>query len=122
MKGKVDERFDPLISAWNTTPGKVARLTHLCETLGLRREETGDLRYQLLHRTASAIFEAERYCARHAMMLVHSFSRTDASLDDFLRFAAAIGLLVAGKNEVSEARAIGDVELRLVWVSDTPSR
>ena len=122
VEGKVDEPFGQLVSEWNNTPGKATRLTHLCEALGLRRDETGDLRYQLLHRTASAIFEAERYCARHAMMLVHSFSGTDASLDDFLRFAAAMGMSEAGKDAVSEPRTIGDVELRLTWMSDTPSR
>ena len=109
----MDEPFGPLVAEWNTTPGRDTRLTHLCGVLGLRKGETGDLRYQLFHRTASAIFEAERYCARHAMMLVHSFSGTDASLDDFLRFAAAMGMSEAGKDAVSEPRTIGDIELRL---------
>ena len=56
------------------------------------------------------------------MMLVHSFSVTDASLDDLVQFAAAMGMPAAGRNAASEPRTIGDVELRLAWVGDTPSR
>ena len=122
VEGKVEESFGPLISKWNNTPGKDARLRHLCQTLGVRKKQTGDLRYQLFHRTASAIFEAERYCARQAMMLVHSFSETDTSINDFLDFAGAIKMPVAGKDTASEPRRFGEVELRLAWVSDTPSK
>jgi hypothetical protein len=46
----------------------------LCATLGLNTSDVGGLRYQLLHRTASAVYEAQRYRSRRAIMLVHSFS------------------------------------------------
>ena len=44
-----------------------------------------DLRYQLLHRTAAAVFDAQRFAAPHALMLIHSFSEQDAWLDDYTR-------------------------------------
>ena len=39
------------------------------------------------------------------MMLVHSFSVTEALLDDFIRFAAAMGTPVAVKDAGSEPQA-----------------
>jgi hypothetical protein len=89
--------------------------------LGLRVEDAGELRYQLLHRTASAAFEAERYGAEKALMLVHSFSAVDRSLDDYRRFADALGLEGADTNAITTARTIGAVELRLGWVADIPA-
>ena len=41
------------------------------------------IRYQLLHRAASAMVEARRFNAAHAMMLVHSFSPSDEWFDDY---------------------------------------
>lgn len=47
--------------------GGLERLKHLCGILGLSPGEIGSLRYQLIHRTASAIFEARRYCTPKAV-------------------------------------------------------
>jgi hypothetical protein len=121
VEGKVEESFGPVVSEWNVTPGTERRLEHLCSVLGLSRERANPLRYQLVHRTAAALFEAERYRAKNALMLVHSFSTADASLQDFLAFAEAAGMPVGGKNQISPERRIGDVNLRLGWVADNPS-
>ena len=57
VEGKVDEPFGELVSIWNDhRPGKERRLEALCVSLGLRVADVGDIRYQLLHRTASAIY------------------------------------------------------------------
>ncbi len=55
-------------------------------------------------------------------MRAHSFSRTDDSREDFVRFAAAMKIPVAGKDAVSEPPSFSEVELRSAWVSDVPSR
>ena len=78
VEGKVAEPFDELVSAWNDSPGKAYRLERLCASLGLSVDAVGDIRYQLLHRTVSAIHEAQRYRTERAIMLVHSFSARDA--------------------------------------------
>ena len=102
---KVDEPFGELVSNWNHhSPGKERRLEVLCVSLGLRVADVGDIRYQLLHRTASAIYEAQRYRTKRALMLVHSFSPTDASFRDFLVFAELMGLPLEGVNRVSAER------------------
>jgi hypothetical protein len=66
-------------------------LAFLCELLQLDEADILDLRYQLLHRTATAILEAQRFAAHHSLMLVHSFSAKDAWLNDYQAFAQRMG-------------------------------
>lgn len=93
IEAKVAEPFGPTVSEWlaDASPGKVERLTFLREKLGLH-EDVSALRYQLLHRTASAIIEAERFGAAGAAMIVHSFSQTGAWRGDFMAFLTAMGM------------------------------
>ena len=121
VEGKVDESFGDLVSTWNDdSPGKELRLEALCASLGLRVADVGGIRYQLLHRTASAIYEAQRYRTMWAVMLVHSFSATDASFHDFQAFAECMGIPVQAVNRVSEERECEGIRLRLAWVRDQP--
>lgn len=121
VEGKVNESFGDLVSTWNDrSPTKERRLERLCRTLGLRVADMGSIRYQLLHRTASAIYEAQRYQTAQAIMLVHSFSTTDASFHDFQAFATAMGIPVQAVNQISEERECEGVQLRLAWVKDQP--
>lgn len=117
VEGKVDEPFGQLVSEWNDgSPGKLRRLSGLCSTLGLKVENMGHLRYQLLHRTASAVYEAKRYRCRHALMLVHSFSSNRKWLSDFVSFADAMAIGVS--STVSISKVCEGVNVRLAWVSD----
>lgn len=121
VEGKVDERFGELVSNWNDhKPGKKRRLESLCATLGLRVAGIGGIRYQLLHRTASAIYEAQRYKTERAIMLVHSFSVTDTSFGDFQAFTESMGVPVQTVNQVSEELECEGIRLRLAWVKDQP--
>lgn len=119
VEGKVTETFGPLVAEWNDgSPGKSKRLAFLLETLGYGGGD-GTLRYQLFHRTVSAVLEARSFGAHRAMMLVHSFCPYATGFTDFARFAEALGLKAA-PNTVTEALDLGDVELRLAWVADKP--
>jgi len=51
------------------------------------------IRYQLLHRTASAILTAQLFHAQVAIMLVQSFSPVERWRDDFVMFSQALGAL-----------------------------
>jgi hypothetical protein len=64
VEGKVSEPFGPTVQEWQTesSPGKVKRLAFLLSLLGLS-SIPDTTRYQLLHRTASAIIEAQRFNA-----------------------------------------------------------
>ena len=64
-----------------------------CSVFSIRRP--GALRYQLLHRAAAALIEAERFGCAGAAMIVHSFSPQHAWLSDFQAFAAALGVKAA---------------------------
>lgn len=121
VEGKVDEPFGPLVGEWRDgSPGRERRLAALCATLGLNSADAAPLRYQLLHRSASAVYEAQRYGCDRALMLVHSFSATQTSLPDFVAFASAIGILVDAAGKISSEKLCDGVGLRLAWVADLP--
>ncbi|MCP4643317.1 MAG: hypothetical protein GY851_22915 [bacterium] len=95
VEGKVDEPFGPLVGEKrrNASDGQSKRLEFLRCKLGLS-ELPDDIRYQLLHRSASALLTAEDFGAVSAVMLVHSFSAQEKWFDDFQRFAELLGVSV----------------------------
>jgi hypothetical protein len=95
--------------------GKLKRLSYLCQMLELDEAESHDLWYQLLHRTVSALIEAERFNAPHALMLVHSFSQTHERFEDYRAFAERMGVAVE-PNEIVRVGNRAGVNLYLVWV------
>lgn len=120
VEGKVEESFAEPVSQWNDSPGKRARLEALCGCLGLGPTLVMSLRYQLLHRTASAIYEARRYRCHHAIMLVHSFSPRHRGFDDFVAFSHAMDMPIDKPDRCSPPKLCEGVSLRLAWVSDAP--
>ncbi|MCX6078388.1 MAG: hypothetical protein NTW32_02540 [Chloroflexi bacterium] len=93
VEGKVNESFGPTVKAWlqNPSPGKKKRLEFLLASLGLVDEISGDIRYQLFHRTVSALVEAERFNAPYAMMIVQSFSPDKTGFKDYQAFLGLFG-------------------------------
>ena len=59
VEGKVNEEFGPTIGTWfqNPSSGKRERLSYICGLLGLKDDPPAPIRYQLLHRTASAVID-----------------------------------------------------------------
>lgn len=104
IEGKVEEAFGETVADWNRAPssGKVARLAYLCQMLGLPTCPPG-VRYQLLHRTVSALIEAERFNASVAGMIVHSFSPERRWFEDFASFVELLG---GGDIEPGQARVV----------------
>lgn len=95
VEGKVNESFDRKLSEWsmNASPGKLDRLDYLAGMLGIAVQDIpGTVHYQLLHRTVSALIEAERFKADAAAMIVHSFSSTAKWFDAFASFCALLGV------------------------------
>lgn len=95
VEGKVDESFGPTLDAWRTdaSPGKAERLDFLLRTLCLSAPPSGDIRYQLLHRAASAIVTGEQYRAAAAIVLIHSFSEERTGWKDYEAFVRLFGVL-----------------------------
>jgi len=118
VEGKVSESFDKTIAEWreDASGGKPTRLKFLCGELQLQQDQVDFVRYQLLHRTASAIIEAKRFNAENALMLVHSFSQCDEWFDDYKKFAALFGLDEITPDSLAYAKNIDGIDLYLAWV------
>lgn len=116
VEGKVSEPFGPTIHEWQaeSSPGKTKRLAYLLSLLELPSTPES-LRYQLLHRTASAILEAKRFNAVHAVMLVHSFSRSKEWFADYAAFVTLMGG-TASINSVASVGSKSQVSLHFAWV------
>lgn len=118
VEGKVSEPFGETVAEWreDSSEGKHVRLKFLLDKLGLKENKQIDtIRYQLLHRTASAIIEAERFKAENALMLVHSFSRSHEWFDDYSQFLALFGLSTEPDSLVF-AKNINGIDLYFSWV------
>ena len=118
-----DESFGPLIHQWQekTANGGEDRLTALCNELDVEYPPPADLRYQLFHRTVSAIYEADRFNAGTAAMIVHSFF--PGNEDGFGDFAAFCGLL--GFTDVERSKPMrkplpSGRDLLLGWAQGDP--
>lgn len=121
VEGKVGEPFGPTVAEWQAegSKGKDKRLAFLCDLLGLPQPVPGAIRYQLLHRTASALLEAQRFNAPHAVMLVHSFSQSHQWFDDYSAFVRLFGV----ETEINRLVSLGprsDIDLSLCWVVGNP--
>ena len=121
VEGKVDESFGETLDVWRkeASSGKKERLDFLVGTLGLGAVPPGAIRYQLLHRTASAVIEANRFHAHQAVMIVHHFSREGASGDSFADFVRFAGLF---DRNVEPGRLValgepGGVRLSVGWAT-----
>ena len=93
VEGKTGESFAETVGEWrkSASAGKDERLAFLCDQLGLTKSPSDAIRYQLLHRTVSALLEAERIGAAIAAMIVVSFTDDSRSKDDFGAFASCLG-------------------------------
>ena len=118
VEGKVSEPFGPTVDAWyaNPSPGKQRRLAALCQELEITLPPAGDIRYQLLHRMASAIIEAKRFKAAQAVMIVHSFSQSHDWFADYVEFVGLYGQEPKPGELVSTGLESG-LALHLGWVT-----
>jgi len=117
IEGKVNEPFGQPIGQWikEASPGKGERLSYLCALLGISTCPP-DVHYQLLHRTASALIEAERFDAKLAGMIVHSFSSEKRWFEVFARFAHLLGCNVEADKSASITVPSGKT-LMLGWAT-----
>jgi hypothetical protein len=92
IEGKVDEPFGPTVAQQmvEASAGKAERFDYLCARLGLNGCPD-EVHYQLLHRTVSALIEAERFDASHAAMIVHSFSPVSKWFEAYAAFVELLG-------------------------------
>jgi len=121
VEGKAREPFASTIEEWliDASEGKKARLDHICQILQIDIKDSMKLRYQLFHRTASAILEAERFGASTAIMIVQSFPGASSSWDDYANFCNLLGA-DAVRGGLAVAKLDGAISLYLGWVDCNP--
>jgi hypothetical protein len=91
VEAKALEDFGPLVREKRVEPssGQTARLDYLHTLLNVKHFDDA-IRYQLLHRTASAILTAQAFHAATAVMLVHAFGTPLERQADFHAFCRAM--------------------------------
>jgi hypothetical protein len=117
VEGKVRESFGPTLDEWmsDKSQGKTTRWLALCDLLSLAQDCDRSLRYQLVHRTASAILEAQRFRAPKAALVVHSFSGNQDGFGDFQKFAGHLGASVSSPGRIHRAESVSGIELFVGW-------
>lgn len=118
VEGKVNEPFGPTIEEWYKDPseGKQTRIAYLCSLLGFPETPLGSVRYQLLHRTASALIEADRFKTDEAAMIVHSFSAERMWFEDFANFATLFGASIE-PDRLCSVKLSSNRTLHLGWAT-----
>lgn len=134
VEGKAQEAFGLPVRSWlrgdaleppvDATPRKsrTRRFDFLCARLGLGVDLECVLRYQLLHRTVSAVMEAELHAAAAAVVIVHAFGATSAAnWNDFERFLEALNAGPAAPGKVTSPVRVGSqrsTETCFLWWQD----
>jgi hypothetical protein len=115
VEAKVLEDFGPRLEEKrrSATAGQLERLEFLHTLLKVEHFED-DVRYQLLHRTASALLTAQQFHATTAVMLVHAFATPADRMTDFYTFCAALNAQQLAPG-IWRARAFTAPVLYLVW-------
>jgi hypothetical protein len=122
IEGKVSEPFDILVKEWfNGTKSRENRLNYLLKELNINKsiEEIGEYRYQLFHRTVSAIKTAKKFNAKKALMIVHSFSQKNEWFEDYSKFLKLLipTIETVEINKVYKCFTLeNDIELSVGWI------
>jgi len=92
VEAKMEETFGPTLGEKRegATQGQQERLEYLHGQLNCQSSLGKDIRYQLLHRTVSALLTAKAFHASIGVMMVQSFSPTSKWREDFDAFALAL--------------------------------
>jgi hypothetical protein len=137
VEGKCAERFGEQICVWihggDQTKTDVAwsepkktrerRLNYLNEVLGTSFNGSSELRYQLVHRTASVVLRARSLGVTRAVVLIHSFSSglEDPNFADWCRFLASLpGGQTGTKQRLLGAVPLGGIQTYFAWTEDRP--
>lgn len=122
VEGKKDETFGPTVAEKleNPSSGQMERLEYLIRELHLNLDDLGSIRYQLMHRTVSALLEARRFHADTAVMLVQSFSTKKSGFSDYQAFCNLLGI-EGVMDGVAVVPGFTSPRLLLGWVVDQAS-
>jgi hypothetical protein len=126
VEAKAGGKLDVIVSEWLAEragdEAKSDRLQEYQAALGIAGADASRLRCQLLHQAYSALYEARRFCAAKAILLVQSFNRLldDQSWRDFQAFGDVMGVAPREGAFVRSPRTTG-VPFYLGWVTSAPA-
>jgi hypothetical protein len=124
VEAKAGEPFGETVEDWlrkaKLKSGKPARLKQICSLLRVSDVDVQRCRYQLMHRAAAAILEAQRFRLSTALFLVHAFGKNDDSLDDYTTWRRALGI-DASSTDLQFADTFEGVALWMGWVAAAPA-
>ena len=121
-----DKPFGDSVAEWEPkTTSSEAILDRMSEVFGSAGRPPGHVPYQLCHRTASAIYEADRFNAGSAAMIVHSFFPEDEDedkdgFDGFAEFCAFLGIADAERSKPMWITLSTGRDLLLGWAEGSP--
>ena len=116
VEGKAGEPFDKTVEAWlGESENRRVRLAGLCQILELPQDRITKLRYQLLHRAASAVLEARRCGAANAVLLIQSFGQGGTGYSDFQDFCSAMDV-VDQRGRIVSVPQFASTSLWLGWM------
>ena len=119
VEAKRDEPFGPTVGDWFKTPttGKQTRLEYLADILHLNSSQLKtSIRYQLLHRAASAVLTARKFHARRCVMVVQSFSPEHRWFEDYATLCSIFGEK-AEREKLSNPQLLDQTSLSFAWVN-----
>jgi hypothetical protein len=118
VEGKVSESFGPRLGEWldGASSGKQERWRFLCAILGIDESQPPDMRYQLFHRSASALLAARLHHSPIAVLLVHSFGGERAGFADFAAFLKIFNV-VAVAGTMQRVGQFDGTHLLAAWVN-----
>lgn len=100
---------------------KVRRLNFLNTILSTNIDADSSVRYQLLHRTASAVLTARQTYAEAAVVLIQAFTESERNFQDFQDFCKLLGFSQIAKDAVIGpyfTAALPEVPLFLIYFQD----
>jgi len=119
VEAKAGENFGDTVIDWlsqnRNDEGRKKRLKYLKSILQIENEDTDHIRYQLLHRSVSAILEARRFRSDGAMMIIQSFKSDSDKFDDFMNFCDLFGIK-AERNIAFAIESFSEMPLYFCWV------
>ena len=124
VEAKAKEAFgDAILRTWREGNGSEAskrnrldRWNYVCAHLP-KSDSFDEVRYQLLHRCASAVIEAKRLGFQHAAFIVQAFQTPDGSFQDFKVFCEA--LKIPSAPGTMATTTVDGIRLSLGW-ADCP--
>jgi hypothetical protein len=117
IEGKVKESFGKTLGEWQRTrtTGKAERLNFIKKTFKITNDIPKKVRYQLLHRTVSAVLEAQRFHASYAVMIVHAFGDQPDSIANYESFLRIFNIDYIHGKLISVSK-INGIQLLSGWV------